>query len=931
MTDLLAQVLPSEGWYCIIGLKQGSMPKQLFAETLDDANVDAKKLSMADYDVYFGCAKYRDKGSRAKTNAAFFKAFWLDIDCGANKPYATQADGIEALKQFCMAHTVPRPTIVNSGRGVHVYWPLTTVIGQEDWLVVAERLKELCVSQGLHADPVVTADAARILRVPETYNRKDPTNPLLVEVLHSGNPVDYEQFRQLLGVAKAPTGTTAAPFQPPASTSGTLNALTLSLLGNRISVFKTILEKTAAGVGCNQLYNIVINQATLEEPLWRAGLSIATRCEDRDSAIHNISKLHPNYDPAATEQKAVGTEGPYLCHTFENINPSGCDNCPHKGRISSPIVLGNDIAREEPEGQETEAVGTEEDASERDRLAIKVKLPWPYFRGKTGGIYREIKDDEPVLIYEHDLIVVQRLNDPIEGECALLKRFLPKEGWKEFTIPNYALTSRDELRREISRKGIIAHPKAYDGIMAYIVDALKNLQITKKADEMRTQFGWADEDTKFVVGEREVSATGVIYSPPSSSTFELAKVMEPKGSFDVWKEVFNTYAMEGFEPHAFAALAAFGSPLLKFLDLKGCLINLINNTSGTGKSTILRMGSSVYGHPEEMLLTWKDTYNSIINRAGVMNNLMLGIDEITKMKAELFSDLAYSITQGRGKNRMKHMTNEERVNLTKWANLWVSTSNASFRDKLSSLKDTPDGEMMRMLEYKIDLTGNLSKAKADSLFSLLHTNYGHAMVPYMQYVTANLEKTLDVVKRVQTKIDTQIGLDSRERFWSGSAACILAGGIISHNLNLHNIDMKRVYGFAVPMLVASKESLFPPPMDVSSIIGDFVNKHISNVLVIDSVADLRTGLHRLPIKEPHGELLIRYEPDTKELCVVRKEFRNFCINSQLTFLDVLASMRDQKVLISEKKRQLTRGTKLVAPPTEVLVFDCEAFGFTLGV
>jgi len=331
-----------------------------------------------------------------------------------------------------------------------------------------------------------------------------------------------------------------------------------------------------------------------------------------------------------------------------------------------------------------------------------------------------------------------------------------------------------------------------------------------------------------------------------------------------------------------------------------------------------------------MLLTWKDTYNSIINRAGVMNNLMLGIDEITKMKAELFSDLAYSITQGRGKNRMKQSSNEERLNLTKWANLWVSTSNASFRDKLSSLKDTPDGEMMRMIEYKIDLTGNLSKAEADSRFNLLFSNYGHAMEPYMRYVVPNLEAVLSVVRRIQIKLDADVGLESRERFWSASAACNIAGGIISQNLNLHNFDMKRVYGFVVPMLAESKKTMIAPVLDVGSIIGEFVNKHISNILVVDGLSDMRTGLIRPPSKEPHGELLIRYEPDTKQLSVERKEFRKFCAEHQITYAEVIKRTQESNIFVADKKKHLTKGTSLVAPPTDVLIFDCSSLDLSLG-
>ena len=218
---------------------------------------------------------------------------------------------------------------------------------------------------------------------------------------------------------------------------------------------------------------------------------------------------------------------------------------------------------------------------------------------------------------------------------------------------------------------------------------------------MRTQFGWADKDTKFIVGEQEISAEKVSYSPPSTATGSLAEWLKPTGDYDAWKKTIKTYDQPGFEPHAFGFFTAFGAPLLKHLNLKGAIINLINNTSGTGKSTVLKMCNSVWGHPEELMLQWKDTMNSMIHRLGVMNNLPVTIDEITKLSGDHFSDLAYSISQGRGKNRMKQHENAERINSTKWGTMALTSSNASFYDKLSSLKATPDGEFMRLLEYRI--------------------------------------------------------------------------------------------------------------------------------------------------------------------------------------------------------------------------------------
>jgi hypothetical protein len=53
-----------------------------------------------------------------------------------------------------------------------VYWPLTEPVNVVDWKPVAEDLKRLCKQEGLRIDMTVTADAARVLRIPGTMNFK---------------------------------------------------------------------------------------------------------------------------------------------------------------------------------------------------------------------------------------------------------------------------------------------------------------------------------------------------------------------------------------------------------------------------------------------------------------------------------------------------------------------------------------------------------------------------------------------------------------------------------------------------------------------------------------------------------------------------------------------------------------------------------------
>ena len=86
---------------------------------------------------------------------------------------------------------------------------------------------------------------------------------------------------------------------------------------------------------------------------------------------------------------------------------------------------------------------------------------------------------------------------------------------------------------------------------------------------MRTQFGWADKDSKFIIGNREITKDGTFHSPPSAQTKYFADSMSPRGTLEKWKEVFNMYGAPGLEPNAFAALSAFGAPLLKFTGAQG--------------------------------------------------------------------------------------------------------------------------------------------------------------------------------------------------------------------------------------------------------------------------------------------------------------------------------------------------------------------------
>jgi hypothetical protein len=917
--DLLDAVLPAEGRFCVVGISQYT--DQRIVDTREELDKIAEKFVYQNKNVFFACAKFGEQDNRTKDNVSGIRSLWLDLDCGAakaeaGKGYADQEAGLVALRGFCKKASLPRPIIVDSGYGLHVYWLIEEVLQRHQWEPLAKRLKELCDENELIVDPAVF-EASRVLRIPGTFNFKFGTQAEVRVLNEHSERIKYEDLQTLLG--SAPPKEPAPNFVPKG-----MSPMMEALMGNRVKTFKKIMIRSANGDGCAQLIHCFENQESIEEPLWRAALSITAFCVDGKTAAHRMSDKYPGYDHAEVEKKVdyiVAKGGPYTCATFEKLNPAGCNGCPHKGKIKSPIVLGADIA---------EADADEE--SDEEGVVIP-EYPFPYFRGKKGGVYRKPmeEEEEPVLVYEYDFYVVNRMRHPDLGEVALFRLHLPRDGVHEFTLPMTTIVVKEKLREAVAHHGVVTSGKQIELLAHYVASSLKNMQFEKKAEVMRTQFGWAEKDSKFILGDREITKDGVFHSPPSNVTKDVTPHVMPMGSMEKWQEVFNMYALPGLEPHAFAALTAFGSPLLKFTGLEGAIINVIYPRSGSGKSTTLYVCNSVIGHPKRLGSIWKDTPNTKMHMLGVMNNLANTIDEITNTTPIEFSELAYSISQGRGKNRMKASVNEMRVNNTSWQGITLASSNASFYEKLGSLKTSPDGEMMRVLEYTIAPNDVIDTALGKALFDhQLFENYGHAGEPYLQWLLLNLEEAKDLLRKVQARIDKQVQFTSRERFWSAVAACNITGGLIAKSLGLINFDMKQVYDWLVGILANMRQDVHVPDGSPAEVLGSYINLNLSNhALVANGEPDIKTGLMAMPLLEPRGELVMRYEPDTKHLYLAANAFKKYCVERQTNYKETLQALGLVGVYLEAVNKRMSKGMKIVSPPVRALKFDVRDFG--LGI
>ena len=924
--EFFSLVLPPTGQYCVVGLHQDKKPKQVFVESIEEISAYADAMVHKGYDAYFALASFKTDEGRTNTNADSLGSFFLDIDCGPNKSYETQDEGVEALINFVVQSGMPKPTLlVNSGRGLHAYWVPEQPIPKDEWKPLAESLKALCQKHRLHADPAVTADVARILRIPETLNFKDPTNPLPTKILLSRGRTEIAKLRQVLVTLDELDIPGKKPFMRQ------LDPMTLALMGNYESKFKTILIKSMKGEGCEQIANAFRNQAILEEPLWRAALSIAHHCSDGSVAIHKISQHHSGYSSAATIRKAGETKGPYTCDTFKKLNPSGCQDCPLK--ISSPIQIGREIV----EASEEDNVVTHVEEVTKEPITYNIPTyPFPFFRGKVGGVYRRAdpnkEDDRDELIYPYDMYVVKRIHDPDDGETLLIRLHLPKDGVREFILPLTSALSKEKFVNAIAQQGMAVLGKKQDALMGYVTRWVEELQAMGKSEIARKQFGWLEDDSAFIVGDREIRSDGqVLYSPPTSTTLPVIPAFKTKGDFHVWKDVINAYGRLGMEQRAFAFFMGFGGPLMKFVGegmLDGFLLNLVSQRGGSGKTTLLHAINSIYGNPKALLLSYKDTHNHRMQRMGTMQSLTPTIDELTNMEPKGMSSLVYDITSGKGKNRMSAKANVERLNHTTWQIPVVSSSNRKIKDALLTIKSFPDAELLRILEDQITVDPHDDPTWSKAHFGRIINNYGHAIDPFIKYVVSNLPTVVELLNRVNQKLDRAADIKNTERFWSAGIAIDITGGIIAHNLGLHNIPIEPVFNYAVNLVKSTRTNNDEEFSGSSDFLGGFLQRHYQDILVINGKTHSRTGLEQGPIREPRGKVVARYEPDTKMLFIVNKEWRDDCGKTFMGYEDSLNPYRKNKSFVELKKKRMLAGTAMGASDgVMALTFDTTKLDF----
>lgn len=941
--EFLRKILPSQGVYYVCLMRQGryGMAHKPFhdveamAEFITEINErDPEKIiyhanaSFKHEFIQGGLQEKDKKYYRVVANRNFARAFWLDIDTGpdriyddkgARKGYATKKEGLAALLEFCKAVQLPVPMLVDSGNGLHCYWVMDRDLVPSEWIETAAMLAACLAHLSIYVDTSATEDFVRILRPVGTMNRK-PNKPEREVVLkRDAAPMSFELFHDILQEFISQNDVHIIPKD---TYDNDLNSDLTAHAGPHIPSWGAdIADK------CGQLDEMRSTEGDVSYEHWRAVGGLLKHCEDgTEVAIQWTAKRHLNHSKTDIEHEMqTWNAGPTRCSHFQKHNPSGCAKCPHAGKITSPIVLGY----RELQTEEVEEV-TVKDGEEI--VTVVPELPRGYsFTNNLMCKSIEVEDRIEVVPFSSTLFYARTRVKKEDGKYAVsIRSHMPREGVKDFEIDQSAVASQTDLLKVMAGNQIHTthHKSAGTYMTAYLKDWLDKLKHT--TDEQRTyqHFGWHENNTHFLIGDRMYCPDGEVKEVllGQMAKFKLSVFPPPKGDLQAWTHAISSMYNKPNEQHRqYAIASSFGCALTQFVSVqvyRGLLFAITGGKTSKGKTTLSYAALSVWGNPEKMYFGSEQgaTTNARYANMGVYHNIPMLFDEFTHITADEFSKLCYTVSSGEEKHRLVSGKGSGVgfAETFSWRFSPFITANKDLHSLLSTRGGSSEAEAVRMIQIHID---EHEMAAEDQIqfnryANIAEENAGVAGDAFIRYVVANRQEVERMMIKWMRRINDDVP-EAKYRFYRGHAECSMAALEICVKLGILSFDVEAVYEYVVRLFTRLAHDVEEQnSMTNEDAISSMISALSPGIAVTDFYRDLRTGPpDDVRIHGRWNGRVIRGAKGNKEplegrLYLSARAVKDWCAANRITYREIIqeAKALGLWVELTSPKFVLGRGT-----------------------
>ena len=963
--EFLAVVLPSagSGLYCAVELTKRK--EHFYAETIDEIAAKVEEWHQQQLDCFFAVATFDTK--RGTDNAQFVRSFFVDMD-----GYETKKAAALALTDFLNATGLAElgmPTVVDSGGGLHAYWPLQQEIPANIWKPLAEDFKRLCKQFDFTVDMAVTADTARILRVPGTTNfKRKYATPRPVRIRQVGDTFDLVQFsaklyEQLADKPSEPEPVLSGkrPKRPP-------NASQIKMMQNSITLFSKVEE-----AGCLQLQHYKDHgQQDGMEPLWRGLLSWTKVCADGEDHALSLSAVHP-YSEDRMREKLAQIKGPYPCTKMDSENPGVCKGCKHWGKVTNPLVLGREIKTDntakvielkkyEPPPEVTEdffdseeSYGVDEEEIVTGAALLQPPPPRGYSYGENGGVYVTVAEEDEegnkskrqVQLLPYDLFVVDLLKR--EEEHLVHMVAVRPEGVQTLNFPQKSIVSKDETLKWLATNNVISSFAGYDKqFYSYVRAAVGEASQNRPPIVVPHQFGW-QEDNSFVYNNRVFTADGRETVVPLPGLENINRVTNGKGNLKTWRKMWEKIFIQKPDMETALALSveSFGAPLMHFTEFEGFSWHIGSQWSGTGKSLVLSAKAGVWGHPLRYRTGKGTSPVAMQQRAGLLNSLPLLIDEITNKQRndmEWAPTFIFDFSEAQGKERMESGTNKERINNSTWKTTVTMTGNEKITDYMAGArKYSSNGELLRVLEWSPH--NKITFTEDERLWLLeLKRNYGVAGEAWVRWLVRNRDTAAQVVQQAWEFLKKEYSFSDDERYWHAGCTVAVAAAILLRKeyANIIDVPVRRIVDALHALVKKGRAIMKQSSRTAEDVLNAYIGEYYGQFVIIkkvenkilaawgdDGVVDKSITRSKVLGRVEHEML----QPGFREVFLEEQLLRKHCVSMSFGYDEFKAQIEKIYRVAYVKKNMLARTNgPMMTVNTMHISFRNELFdGNTLSV
>ena len=259
------------------------------------------------------------------------------------------------------------------------------------------------------------------------------------------------------------------------------------------------------------------------------------------------------------------------------------------------------------------------------------------------------------------------------------------------------VASQSKTLASLVDEGLQLYRVSSQGGNAQIAEFIRTCPVNKRFMTV-DPYGWVELGKSFIVPSATIGDTNghdVVFN----GSKEGAPMYGQGGTLEQWQQTIGRNARHSSRV-AFAVCMAFTSPLLKFTSEPSGGFHFLGD-SGTGKSTAIRAGVSVWAqvleHDGEAKISWNATANNIESLAKNHSDLPLFLDELGQGEngGLNIEQVLYMLGNGAGKGRMKQDSSPMARNV--WRLFFMSAGEKSASELMEQIKrDIATGANVRM-------------------------------------------------------------------------------------------------------------------------------------------------------------------------------------------------------------------------------------------